>query len=260
MPRATHLTLSPLPPRRYIIDHYASLPSNILFIHAERFQWHNDDPDYDGLPLLRKLRIPYLQREGYVNLRCVWVIGCPSEIKPFAGIRHRKVTKAELAKELGEDIEALGLGDADAETEIYLEEAAGDSGGPGQATGKMAADKVDGGDNSWLANEAEDSEPPSDHRDTKNSYAAAFELLMPELLPVPDVVGVSCCAQFAVTREAVRRRPKADYVRYRDWLLHTELKDEISGRVLEYTWHSRWSCPAVYSGVRRLAAVVPSSR
>ncbi|ETS73832.1 hypothetical protein PFICI_14778 [Pestalotiopsis fici W106-1] len=67
----------------YIIDHYDHLPSTVLFIHASRFAWHNDDPDYDAIPTLRNLQLPYLQESGYVNLRCVWVIGCPAEIRPF---------------------------------------------------------------------------------------------------------------------------------------------------------------------------------
>lgn len=66
----------------YIIDRYETLPGNILFHHAERFQWHNDDPDYDALQLLKRFRIPYLQEQGYVNLRCAWILGCPVEIYP----------------------------------------------------------------------------------------------------------------------------------------------------------------------------------
>ncbi|KAI4936661.1 hypothetical protein J4E86_011278 [Alternaria arbusti] len=67
----------------FIIDNYHKLPGNILFLHAERYQWHNDDPDYDGLSILRKFRFSYLQEKGYLNLRCVWVLGCPNEIRPF---------------------------------------------------------------------------------------------------------------------------------------------------------------------------------
>jgi hypothetical protein len=35
---------------RFIIDNYDKLPDHVLFIHPNRYQWHNDDPDYDGLP------------------------------------------------------------------------------------------------------------------------------------------------------------------------------------------------------------------
>jgi hypothetical protein len=153
--------------RRYIIDHYDKLPDNILFIHPQRYQWHNDDPDYDGLPMLRHFQIPYLEQEGYVNIRCVWVLGCPAEIRPI------------------------------------------------QEAGEHRAEVHAGG-----------------------AYKDAFEILFPGK-EVPEVVAVSCCAQFAATKDKVRERPKSDYERYRQWLLDTKLDDGISGRILEYSWHSK---------------------
>ena len=152
---------------RYIIDNYDDLPDNILFIHPTRYQWHNDDPDYDGLPMLRHFRFPYLASEGYVNIRCAWSLGCPSEIKPL--------------EEEGEHRQAVHAG---------------------------------------------------------GDYKKAFEHLFPGA-EVPKFVGVSCCAQFAVTREKIRERKKEDYVKYREWLLETPLDDSISGRILEYSWHSK---------------------
>ncbi|KAJ4376281.1 hypothetical protein N0V83_001564 [Neocucurbitaria cava] len=149
----------------YIIDHYDDLPDNVLFIHPNRYQWHNDDPDYDGLPMLRHFQLPYLEKEGYVNIRCAWSLGCPSEIKPL--------------QEEGEHRQAVHAG---------------------------------------------------------GDYKKAFQHLFPEL-DVPKTVGVSCCAQFAATREKIRERKKSDYIRYRDWIIATKLDDNISGRVLEYSWH-----------------------
>lgn len=58
-------------------------PLALLFIHARRYQWHNDDPLYDGVPPLQNFRIDNLLRKGYVNLRCVWTLGCPAEIRPL---------------------------------------------------------------------------------------------------------------------------------------------------------------------------------
>jgi hypothetical protein len=153
---------------RFIIDNYDKLPDNVLFIHPNRYQWHNDDPDYDGLPMLRHFQLPYLEKEGYVNIRCAWALGCPNEIKPF--------------EEEGENRAAVHAG---------------------------------------------------------GSYKQNFELLFPEL-KVPEKVGVSCCAQFAATKEKIRERKKEDYLRYREWLLKTELHDSISGRILEYSWHSKF--------------------
>ena len=56
---------------------------------------------------------------------------------------------------------------------------------------------------------------------------------------VPREVGVSCCAQFAATREKIQERKRSEYQRYRQWLMDTELGDSISGRILEYSWHSK---------------------
>jgi hypothetical protein len=151
----------------YIIDRYHSLPGNIIFHHAERFQWHNDNLDYDALPLLQRFRIQHLKNEGYVNLRCVWILGCPTEIRP------------------------------------KLDEAAPVKGAPVHA---------------------------------KSVYKKGFEQLFPEL-EMPDAIGVTCCSQFALRRETIRQRPLSDYVRYRDWLKESPLGDDLSGRVLEYSWH-----------------------
>ncbi|KAF2502337.1 hypothetical protein BU16DRAFT_554403 [Lophium mytilinum] len=158
----------------YIIEKYDDLPDNVLFIHPNRYQWHNDDPDYDGLPMLRHFQIPYLEQEGYVNIRCAWSLGCPEEIKP-----------------LGQE-------------------------------GEHRAAVHAGGD-----------------------YKQAFEVLFPEK-EVPKIVGVSCCAQFAVTKEKIRERPKSDYERYREWLLETPLVDSISGRIFEYSWHMVFGKDAVH--------------
>jgi len=158
----------------FIIDNYESLPDNVLFLHPNRYQWHNDDPDYDGLPMLRHFQIPYLEKEGYVNIRCAWSLGCPEEIKPLA--------------EEGEHRAAVHAG---------------------------------------------------------GDYKQAFEALFPEK-ETPKVVGVSCCAQFAATKERIRKRPKSDFVRYRQWLLDTPLQDSISGRVFEYSWHMIFGHDAVH--------------
>ena len=70
-------------------------------------------------------------------------------------------------------------------------------------------------------------------------YRGLFQL--PEEAPVPELVGVSCCAQFAVSRQAIQRTSKAEYEHYRTWLRSTTMSDDTSGRIMEYTWHSMWS-------------------
>jgi hypothetical protein len=144
------------------------LPANILFLHAERYQWHNDDPDYDGLSILRKFRFSYLQEKGYLNLRCVWVLGCPNEIRPLT-------------------------------------------------------DAVD----------AAHTQPHAGH-----FYKQAFEVIFPGR-DIPMAVGVSCCAQFAATKEKIQEQPVEYYERIRNLLLRTTLEDSISGRIMEYSWHSK---------------------
>ena len=117
--------------------------------------------------MLRHFQFPYLEEQGYVNIRCAWSLGCPAEIKPLA--------------EEGEHREAVHAG---------------------------------------------------------GDYKKAFQVLFPGI-DVPREVGVSCCAQFAATGEKIRERKKEEYVRYRKWLMDSELEDSISGRVLEYSWHSK---------------------
>jgi len=36
-------------------------------------------------------------------------------------------------------------------------------------------------------------------------------------------------------------------LRWRQWLMDTELDDSISGRVMEYSWHSKYRCLFVLS-------------
>ncbi|KAI2469125.1 hypothetical protein F4781DRAFT_395325 [Annulohypoxylon bovei var. microspora] len=171
----------------YIIDNYENLPETVVFVHASRFQWHNDDPDYDIIPTLRNFRLPYVREAGYVNLRCVWVIGCPAEIRPFE-------------------------------------------------------DEENGADEG--RHEVTDGKPPT----AKGIFRQAFEELLPEV-PVPDLVAVSCCSQFAVTRNTIRRHPKEKYLHFRDWLISTPLNDGLSGRVMEFSWHiifgkEAYHCPS----------------
>ena len=53
---------------------------------------------------------------------------------------------------------------------------------------------------------------------------------------MPETIASQCCAQFIVTRQAIQRHTKGDYIRMRQWLLETDLEDDISGRVLEKLW------------------------
>lgn len=166
----------------FIIDHYDELPDVTIFRHAGRFQWHEDDPLYDGGRVLSRLRIPYVQQQGYVNLRCDWVVGCPAEIEPH--------------------IEANA---------------------------------------SWPAND-----PTNGGAIAGSFFLEVFEELFPGVY-VPESVGAPCCAQFAVSAKAIRSRPKSDYERYRTWIRTTYLGDQLSGRIVEYMWHSKLALAAFRS-------------
>lgn len=123
--------------------------------------------------MLQNLQIPHLISEGYTNLRCVWTLGCPSEL---------------------------------------------------QFSSKYADDAS---------------------KTTQIAYPRAFRELFPNAT-LPHIIGVPCCAQFALTRNTIRARPRRDYQRFRQWLLDTELEDYISGRVFEYSWHIIFGKPPVH--------------
>lgn len=151
----------------FIIAHYHDLPSIIVFLHPHRKSmpqsWHNDAEDNDNVKSVRGLRLDYVRKHGYANMRCAEIPGCPDEIQPFRGDPERM----------------FEVPFADAYVYLF------------------------GGNHST----------------------------------VPHTVAAACCAQFAVSKAQVLARPKSDYVRYRQWLLDTDLHDEISGRVMEYMWH-----------------------
>ncbi|KAK5134310.1 hypothetical protein LTR08_006739 [Meristemomyces frigidus] len=63
---------------------------------------------------------------------------------------------------------------------------------------------------------------------------------------LPATIASPCCAQFAVTRQAILRRPISDYKRVRQWLINTLLEDEVSGRVFEKLWAYMFTGEAVH--------------
>ncbi|KAJ5958612.1 uncharacterized protein N7479_005762 [Penicillium vulpinum] len=62
----------------------------------------------------------------------------------------------------------------------------------------------------------------------------------------PAEIGAACCAQFALSRDQVRRRPLEDYIKFRQWVIDTELSDASSGRVMEFLWHIIFGMEGVY--------------
>ncbi|KAJ5512609.1 hypothetical protein N7463_002161 [Penicillium fimorum] len=62
----------------------------------------------------------------------------------------------------------------------------------------------------------------------------------------PAEIGAACCAQFAVSRDQIRNRPLEDYVKFRQWVIDTELGDASSGRVMEFLWHIIFGMKGIY--------------
>ena len=90
-----------------------------------------------------------------------------------------------------------------------------------------------------------DSEKP-EYNDMKRVWPYLFTDLAPVM---PKTFLSWCCAQFVVTRAAVRARPKAFYQNIYDWITdaHPQLGNVtsyISSRVLEQTWHMIFGMPA----------------
>lgn len=82
--------------------------------------------------------------------------------------------------------------------------------------------------------------PGAVNEDNNKKEEVEFAKAWSELFPgdlIPQVIAQPCCAQFAVSRDRLRALPKSKYVRLRNWLLRTPLRDSISGRVWEYLWH-----------------------
>ncbi|KAI4737506.1 hypothetical protein E4T50_12012 [Aureobasidium sp. EXF-12298] len=66
---------------------------------------------------------------------------------------------------------------------------------------------------------------------------------------VPSSLAQPCCAQMAVSRDAILALSRQRYIDLRDWLLQTPLGDELSGRIFEYLWQYIWGhtheyCPS----------------
>jgi hypothetical protein len=64
----------------YMIDHCVSLPVTLAFLraHASGFLsvWHTDTSLHFNIDSSDSLQIPFVQQNGYVNLRCRWNSGC----------------------------------------------------------------------------------------------------------------------------------------------------------------------------------------
>ncbi|KAJ8114500.1 hypothetical protein OPT61_g3635 [Boeremia exigua] len=87
--------------------------------------------------------------------------------------------------------------------------------------------------------------PPEEHRTIEAAMPDTWQDLFNNT-DVPLILATPCCAQFAVSRKQVQKRPLDAYKKYYTWLMETPLKDETSGRVFEYLWHILFGQDPVY--------------
>ncbi len=106
----------------FMIDNYDHIPAaGAVFIHGARFQWHNDEPNYDNSVLLAALNVSSaLEPWGYHNLRCDWSVStCPASAAPQGSLEtsfqavlvpwdDRAASDAALPKVLAELFGAIG--------------------------------------------------------------------------------------------------------------------------------------------------------
>lgn len=53
----------------------------------------------------------------------------------------------------------------------------------------------------------------------------------------PTDLRYQCCAQFIVSREAIRRHPKAVYEKFYNFVMDPNLDDYLTATTMEFTWH-----------------------
>ncbi|KAF2747134.1 hypothetical protein M011DRAFT_486783 [Sporormia fimetaria CBS 119925] len=65
----------------YLIDHYEELPEVVIFLHAHKYAWHNNQlSSLSAVHMLKRLNHGRIARLGYMNLRCHHKPGCPDWI------------------------------------------------------------------------------------------------------------------------------------------------------------------------------------
>ncbi|KIW71313.1 hypothetical protein PV04_03494 [Phialophora macrospora] len=104
----------------------------------------------------------------------------------------------------------------------------------------------------WLHLDRPDEELDTHRKMEERAFSLAVWSELHPNVPPPKAISQPCCAQFAVSRDRIRAVPREEYIRYRDWVLHTELSDTFSGRVMEYSWQFLFAgvselCPAMHA-------------
>jgi hypothetical protein len=94
---------------------------------------------------------------------------------------------------------------------------------------------LDPGCPDWLHPDRPEVEWDFVHKNEERFFTPAVWRELHPNLPVPPrhlpaLLRAVCCLWRAYPP------PRAEYIRYREWVLNTELEDEIAGRIMEYTW------------------------
>lgn len=66
--------------------------------------------------------------------------------------------------------------------------------------------------------------------------AEAMRANFGEDVAVPEMLIGPCCSQFAVSKEAIRSRPRSQYRHSMQWLTETDWPDQLTGRIWEHLW------------------------
>ncbi|KAE9367838.1 hypothetical protein N431DRAFT_416757 [Stipitochalara longipes BDJ] len=91
-----------------------------------------------------------------------------------------------------------------------------------------------------------------EEKEMQEAFRANFNIY-----EVPEILATPCCSQIAVTRERVRAIPREQYQHHINWLLNTDLPDNISGRTWEHMWQYLFlqkaiDCPLEHKAYCRL--------
>lgn len=83
--------------------------------------------------------------------------------------------------------------------------------------------------------------PPDESREAEvgfpTIYGQFFNVTVEQVRKQVPVVATPCCAQFAVSRQQVLKRPKSEYERFVTLIEESEYDDNTLGTIMEYMWH-----------------------
>ncbi|RMJ28009.1 hypothetical protein PHISP_01124 [Aspergillus sp. HF37] len=96
------------------------------------------------------------------------------------------------------------------------------------------------------------------NKDVRAYFAELYmELFQVGMEDVPRHIGAACCAQFAVSRERIRQRPKGDYERMLRWAAETKVANGfVVGWVFEYLWHLVFGMDAIQCVYTQCSTVI----